>query len=574
MSESMGLHTFERIFSRRILDRGWAYFEDGHVKLLRQDGARWTAKVAGSTYYNVEVEVDGDEVDAASCDCPYDREAFCKHVAAVLYAIREQRVVGSERAPGTGCRKGRSRPDVDLEALFDKMEKPDLVSLMMGMLNSNQALKDEMVFRFRDVGDDEVDAAAYARELMVSSLIGASEGEYIDWYHANEAFEGVAKARRLAKESLKKGDVGAFIDISLATLKVMLEFKGSFDSDSYEYVEGAMEEAVESLGKGLKRAGQLGEEERARCFARVFSFAVSLSGGYDSDWCYRILGECAESATDPALRKEMDGFLDARTKALGGKRANDYNCRSERERIENLRERILVVAEGAKAAFSYMSKHLGNEGFRETLFEAALGEGDLQKALRLCRGEDVPGKAPMQLGGNWRVKEHDIYVQLGDEANQRRTARELYLAGYGQGLEYYQELKALTARREWVAERNALLDELESGRGWGATRYLEVLKHEELKPRIMKYCKSHPLSVFSLYSYLLPENEKEVDSLFVGEIVAFARAAYTRKQYGELRGKLDRYSAALGSGRAHMLRDKILAEYPTKPALREELGRR
>lgn len=38
----------------------------------------------------MEVEIANGEVTDWSCDCPYDWGDTCKHVAAVLFAIREE----------------------------------------------------------------------------------------------------------------------------------------------------------------------------------------------------------------------------------------------------------------------------------------------------------------------------------------------------------------------------------------------------------------------------------------------------------------------------------------------------
>ena len=52
----------------------------------------YTADVEGSELYEVIVEMnDGGEIYDISCDCPYDMEDYCKHEAAVLYALRNKK---------------------------------------------------------------------------------------------------------------------------------------------------------------------------------------------------------------------------------------------------------------------------------------------------------------------------------------------------------------------------------------------------------------------------------------------------------------------------------------------------
>lgn len=79
---------FESHFPSDILDKGLGYFTAQNVdNLVRQKNA-WTANVCGTQTYRVEITTKKSEVISWSCNCPYDWGPVCKHVAAVLYAIR------------------------------------------------------------------------------------------------------------------------------------------------------------------------------------------------------------------------------------------------------------------------------------------------------------------------------------------------------------------------------------------------------------------------------------------------------------------------------------------------------
>lgn len=71
---------------REIIARGKDYYLSDRVQNLEYEDGIYTAEVDGTDLYNVEVEIDGDELINSDCDCPYDR-GICKHVAAVLFAI-------------------------------------------------------------------------------------------------------------------------------------------------------------------------------------------------------------------------------------------------------------------------------------------------------------------------------------------------------------------------------------------------------------------------------------------------------------------------------------------------------
>lgn len=86
--------SFEYHIGNTILQRGKAYYEDGHVESFEEvENGAWIATVIGSEDYFVEIEFSKrGTVKDYQCDCPYDGD-LCKHVVAVLYAIRDEQTI-------------------------------------------------------------------------------------------------------------------------------------------------------------------------------------------------------------------------------------------------------------------------------------------------------------------------------------------------------------------------------------------------------------------------------------------------------------------------------------------------
>ncbi len=123
----MNLDNFEEEIDDVILERGWHYYQDGCIKSImnEQDVNTYTAVVAGTQDYTVTVELDGNEIVATDCDCPYDWGPFCKHQVAVFHALRESR--GQDDAPPetpatspAGSRTGKSRTRSSKESLGEQ----------------------------------------------------------------------------------------------------------------------------------------------------------------------------------------------------------------------------------------------------------------------------------------------------------------------------------------------------------------------------------------------------------------------------------------------------------------------
>lgn len=91
----MDYHNFEENIHLLVLERGKAYFDRGAVRELTEQASGWAALVQGEKTYRVLLH--GREVlEEWVCDCPDVHGPVCKHVAAVLYAIRDQAIAGAE----------------------------------------------------------------------------------------------------------------------------------------------------------------------------------------------------------------------------------------------------------------------------------------------------------------------------------------------------------------------------------------------------------------------------------------------------------------------------------------------
>jgi len=91
----MHYNTFTEEIHALILERGRVYFSSDAVRHLTQTPDGWAAEVIGQdTYHVVIAGIHAPE--EWYCDCPHDHGPVCKHVAAVLYAIRDRKGIEEE----------------------------------------------------------------------------------------------------------------------------------------------------------------------------------------------------------------------------------------------------------------------------------------------------------------------------------------------------------------------------------------------------------------------------------------------------------------------------------------------
>ncbi|MDQ3015524.1 MAG: SWIM zinc finger family protein [Bacteroidota bacterium] len=96
---SIRVDQFEEDIHLLITERGKEYFDSHQVLMLKQTADGWTAVIEGTDAYQVLL-VGHDVISNWQCTCPFEHGPVCKHVAAVLYAVREQ--IHANRASSSG----------------------------------------------------------------------------------------------------------------------------------------------------------------------------------------------------------------------------------------------------------------------------------------------------------------------------------------------------------------------------------------------------------------------------------------------------------------------------------------
>ncbi|MDD1369181.1 SWIM zinc finger family protein [Bacillus sp. MHSD_36] len=99
-----------------IMDKGYEYYEEGHVEDVEIQDKKIFAFVIGNAG-NYEVIIDLEDFTESSCECPY--ENYCKHMAAVVYDIQ-----------GTG--------ESTVKEKLNDLEKEELLTVLNRLLQSSK----------------------------------------------------------------------------------------------------------------------------------------------------------------------------------------------------------------------------------------------------------------------------------------------------------------------------------------------------------------------------------------------------------------------------------------------------
>lgn len=147
------LENFESWISGSILNKGEYYWVNDNVQNLEQDGDTWEADVYGTDDYITEVTIKNGQVEEWSCDCPYDYGPMCKHVVAVLFAIRDEIPDDLLTVTETSINKSKktkqkSSSSNPLEEIIEKLEEAELRRLMTFFAKRHEEVRSHLLSKY------------------------------------------------------------------------------------------------------------------------------------------------------------------------------------------------------------------------------------------------------------------------------------------------------------------------------------------------------------------------------------------------------------------------------------------
>ena len=185
------------LFAPWILERGKLYFESGAVLSINKTEDGYKAVVEGSEDYNVSIDVDecGEFIDA-DCDCPYSEAGnYCKHEAAVLYAI-ENEFDDYEMSSG---KESIEQPLESLDSVISSMSEEDLRAFVSEAATAWKPVRDYLYSLYSDALPE-----GYSDEIMAEARVyiseikeGISNDEYYDDWNDYSGYDVVSSLRKL-----------------------------------------------------------------------------------------------------------------------------------------------------------------------------------------------------------------------------------------------------------------------------------------------------------------------------------------------------------------------------------------
>ncbi|BBB91792.1 SWIM zinc finger family protein [Methylomusa anaerophila] len=571
----MNLNDFESYIDRKILARGYDYFENNCVVSIKEtDDNIYEAEVAGTELYLVNVELDGEaNIIDTQCGCPYDMGEYCKHQVAVFFALRDMKAdhpqkdsddLKSKISLGPGNKffvlpQGKAR---SIEDILSQRTKEELVGFLLDIAAEYDEIKQRIELNFGDTNDAE--EIKKSIELIRTFFNKNSDRHgfvaYGDTYEAVRGADLVLKKARAAFEHKKTLHA---LDLTLCVIHELMDLLENCD-DSDGIVGGAIEENLDFI-KEMVEEEEFNPAVKEGFFNKLMEEAANKRYDGWSDWKLELLENCSTLADIPSLRNRLENRLQS---MLDDEEGDSWSVNYFNEKVFQIRYNMILQNEDEKAALDFVEQNLQFSSFRKMTIGRAMQSKDYDQVIKLAlegeaKDKDLPG-----LVNDWREYRYKAYNLLGKLDEQRGLATDFILAG---SFEYYKDLRSTYNDEEWAVVYPQIISRLEDQKKFHSDIYTRILIEEGEKKKLLEYVKKNPSAVESYYKHLVPEFREEVFDLFLKYIEQVAARAGNRRDYQGVCAIIRNLKKAGGKDQALEIKQKFSIKYANRPAFRDEL---
>ena len=535
---------WETYFQKRILDRGYDYYFDDRVEDLRINSNRIKAVVNGTDFYHVEIKLNGNKIIGMSCDCPYAEDGHnCKHMAAVLYEWQ----------------LSATHPVIDNSKLVKEASEEDVRSFLIQVLNDQPSLSKT----FKQYTQNE-----FSLTTMIDDLEGVVDS-YSDGYHyidyefscdfCDNYEDAIFKWLDLLKEKKQ---------YSLA-FKFLLKAYDIFDKLDIEDNEGETYDVSFSIINACSNIIMCMEKsERIDTFNLLKQFLNNIRYSYDRIDILQVFfnylkGEDLLKLQIDFVKEQLD-YIESHNDILDREYVLDgfakmYLDLLRKNNVSN--QEINVI----------YKKYWKCDSIRMDCVFTCINNKEYDKALDYidkCIDLDYENQALMKR--DIELKK-DIYKKQGNTKAYREELKNLILFFNDTNIDDYIELRSHYNDKEWITERDSLIEQLAPG-----CFLCEILETEQLYGQLFDVIlRSNNRDLLHQYTHVLnDEYPEKLIQLYREFVEKQAESTGSRKHYYQIVEELRIMKSITGGDKVvDEIIKKWKIQYKNRSAMLDELNR-
>ncbi|MCB0555160.1 MAG: SWIM zinc finger family protein, partial [Phaeodactylibacter sp.] len=431
------LDNFESHVPAKILARGRAYFNERTVERLEETTkGQWEAVVAGSEDYEVEITLAGKQVKAWSCDCPYDGGAVCKHVVAVLYALRET-------APTKARKDKTTAGKMSFEDILLQLDIEELREFIRFQKAQNREFGDQFMLFFSDK-DPGMDVEKKYREMVRQLARRHSDRGFMDYRNTFAFSKAMMPVLQAADHAVARNNFREAMAIAQVVCLEVMKVQQECD-DSAGNIGGIIQDGIQ-IFQNIAESESVAPEVVDQIFAWLEKQLLDAIWFSYGDFGYEMLA-VAESL---APHVDPERFLRLLDKLQESRAAKSPYSEYASEAFKKQKIRFLQSLGREAEAGQLIAANMDIVEVRLGLVEEAIAQKDFLRAKQLIAGgiEIAESKGHPGTVDRWEKVLLRI-AQLENDLTTFRFFAKRFAFDRGMSTEFYQKWKASFPPEEW-----------------------------------------------------------------------------------------------------------------------------
>lgn len=547
------LSKFEESIDSVIISRGEDYFHNGAVSGLKKlRSGEWIASVEGTEIYKVRILFKRDTVYSHSCSCPYDMGPVCKHVTAVLFALRNPA-------------KPKS-PEETFAQVISRMPREDINTILTDYAEREPGFVDYVSAR-RTIKETSSGKEEYRR--IIRNTVYAVRGRhgYIGYWQASRAVNGAEMVLDKAQEFLVKQQPARALPICQCVLEEMVPLLQEAD-DSNGSIGDVIGQAFQGLAGCAYQAKDAG-------FRKVLLNYLLKECGHKryegwSDWRWEFLAIAGEVVQSDKEREKLFNRIDEIEGKHGYK--TDWS-RFDHERATVIKMKVVERLGTKNDAEEFLNQHLDCTPLREHAIERALKHKDYILAKKLALEGITQDKARGLPGfiGKWTRYLLDIVEAQKDYPEVKKYSLQLFLSS--SDFVFYDRYKRYFIPKEWPKEAQKIIDTVRHSKDGCNSTLPKIYIREERWLDLMDFVQESNSSwaLENFTKYLAKHFPDKLADVYEKVIIEKLAPVMGRGNYQYLCEFLIHLQKLGDKDRVKRLVVELSAKYSNRPAMLEEL---
>lgn len=571
------IDNFDTQLAKTEIQKGRHYFDRKAVLYAEQDSKGvWQAEVEGTETYSVSIELDKKELADTQCDCPVE-SPYCKHVIAVLFAIREELKKPKPKA-------GREPKTLTIEGLLAKLTADEMRAFLTQIGTSDKAFASRLQLQFADK-DERIDLNKQYTDLLKRAIRDNSDRGFVDYRNTFKLAKEVDKVVGAGKELLTKGNFRDALTVGKVVATEMMEVVKACD-DSAGNISGTVWGGMNLLHEAAK-SPDMAPPLRENLYEWVSENLINKTFANYGDSDLNLLSVAKTLANQLTEPDRFLSLLDTLTTRYTDKYDSFY-----REYFTKLKIDFLLQLGRHTEADQLTEANLDIVAVREKVLDKALADSQwdyagelIQGGINIAQKLGHPGTV-----SRWEKRFLDVAKLRNDIPTVRRLTKQFTFDRHQFDAGYYQQLKQTFSADEWPDEFAALAASIEQeieqeGKPGNRRVNADEARYRRLVPlysaenrwaEVLKLLQGSPTydRIEQLHLHLASLYPAEMLALYVPILTHWSQQVSTRPEYKELAMAIKKVKKEIAGSDVKMdeLVNTLRANNPRKPAFLEELS--